>query len=130
MKTNNKFTRILQYALVIALWMCFGDIDIAHARGGYSAGGSGGSGSGGGHHTLPGGAFVPSTPQSVYSLLQALAILLLVLLPIVFYREIANLIRFWNQEFTVDPELLKFKQHSSGQYVPFARIDPWATLGH
>jgi hypothetical protein len=106
-KMTNKLTQILQYCLATLLLVFFWGTDTAYARGGYGGGGgySGGhAGSTGGG----GGSFVSLTQKSFYSLLQSLAVLLFVLLPIAYYHEISNLIRFWNKEFTNDPELIEF----------------------
>jgi hypothetical protein len=106
---TNKITRILQYCLTTLILVFFWGTNIAYARGGYGGGHSSGgysSGYRGGH----GGSdsLVLLTPKSVYGLLQSLAVLVLALLPIAFYREISNLIRFWGKEFTSDPELIEF----------------------
>jgi hypothetical protein len=109
MKTTNKLTRLLQYCFAIVFLMFFGEINIADARGGYSGGSSYSSGFNSPHGSSSGGSsFVALTQRSWPSLVQAIAVLLLVLLPIAFYREISNLVRFWNQKFTTDPDLIEF----------------------
>jgi hypothetical protein len=109
-KMKTKLTRILQYCFATLLLVFFWSTDIAYARGGY--GGATGGYSGGYGVRTGGyggnGSFVSLTQKSFYSLLQSLAVLLLVLLPIAFYHEIANLMRFWNKKFTDDPELIEF----------------------
>jgi hypothetical protein len=105
---TNKLTNILQCCLATLLLVSFWGTDIAYARGGYGGGGvyvnSGSYINSGGHD----GVLVSLTQESFYGLLQLLAVLILVLLPITFYREISNLIRFWDKKFTSDPELIEF----------------------
>jgi hypothetical protein len=110
MKTTNKLTRLLQYCFATVFLMFFGETNIADARGGYSGGSSYSSGfyNNSPHSSSGSSSFVTLTQRSWPSLLQAIAVFLLVLLPIAFQYEISNLIRFWNQKFTTDQDLIEF----------------------
>ncbi len=114
---TNKLTHILQCCLATLLFVSFWGTDIAYARGGYGGGGgyvnSGSYINSGGHD----GVLVSLTQESFYGLLQLLAVLILVLLPIAFYREISNLIRFWDKKFTSDPELIEFMRSIHPQFT-------------
>ncbi|MEO1348056.1 MAG: Hint domain-containing protein [Cyanobacteria bacterium J06635_15] len=75
---------------------------LVHNKGGGGGGGSAGAGGYGG-----GGVTIISK-KTLPGLILSLAILVILLTPFSFLRELYNLIRFRNKEFTSDSELLKF----------------------
>lgn len=83
---------------------------LVHNKGGSGGGGGhgGGSGrgfSGGGHG---GGSSAPITKKTIYSLAFVDMLLLAVLVPFGFQREIYNSIRFFRKDFTNNVDLIKF----------------------
>ncbi|BDA67681.1 hypothetical protein CAL7716_018470 [Calothrix sp. PCC 7716] len=79
----------------------------------HNKGGGGGSvGSGGGRGSYYGGNgnsyFTPINSKTLPKYILTLIVLLLVLLPAIFWHEISNIIRFFNKEFTNNSELSQF----------------------
>lgn len=88
----------------------YADGILVHNKGG--GGGSVGGGSGGGRGSYYRGngnsSFTPINSKTLPKYILTLIVLLLVLLPAIFWHEIYNLIRFYNKEFTNDSELSQF----------------------
>lgn len=116
----------------------YADDFLVHNKGG---GGSGGGGGGfGGYYGGGGGRSEFEQPQSIPGLLLCLCIITISLLPLAFYHEIRNFIRFRGKDFTDDPELVEFvesinkefKNHYSLYYSSdnekWQRIEPESEL--
>ena len=87
----------------------YADGILVHNKGGGGGGGgSGGGGYRGGYRASGNGSYTPINSTTLPKIIQALFILLLVLLPVMFFRELYNLVRFSGKEFSEDAELIKF----------------------
>ncbi|BAZ13417.1 AAA ATPase [Calothrix sp. NIES-4071] len=87
----------------------YADGILVHNKGG---GGGGSVGGGGGRGSYYSGnrnsSFTPINSKTLPKYILIFLVLLLVLLPAIFWHEIYNLIRFFNKEFTNDSELSQF----------------------
>lgn len=83
---------------------------LVHNKGGGGGGGSGGGGYRGsyGSRSGNGGAYTPINAKTLPKLILTTLILVIVLLPVLFFRELYNLVRFYGKQFSNDSDLIKF----------------------
>ncbi|MBD2204088.1 hypothetical protein H6G33_30270 [Calothrix sp. FACHB-1219] len=83
---------------------------LVHNKGGGGGGGSGGGGFRGsyGSRSGNGGAYTPINAKTLPKLILATLTLVLVLLPVLFFRELYNLVRFYGKQFSNDSDLIQF----------------------
>lgn len=87
----------------------------------HNKGGGGGGGGGGGYRGSYGargnGSYYPINSKTLPKIILEFFILLLVLLPVIFFRELYNLVRFFGKEFSNDSELIQFTTNINPKFA-------------
>jgi hypothetical protein len=93
----------------------YADGILVHNKGG--GGGGGGGGYRGSYGARGNGSYYPINSKTLPKIILEFFILLLVLLPVIFFRELYNLARFCGKGFSEDSELIKFTTNINPKFT-------------